>query len=39
MVLLGEKFPNFEAASNEGKIKFHEWLGNSYVINNINKAQ
>ncbi|XP_015112524.1 peroxiredoxin-6 [Diachasma alloeum] len=32
MVLLGEKFPNFDANTNVGKINLHEWLGNSWGI-------
>ncbi|XP_045510091.1 peroxiredoxin-6 [Colias croceus] len=29
---LGEKFPNFSANTNEGKIDFHNWIGNSWAI-------
>lgn len=29
---LGDEFPNFEAATNEGPIRFHKWLGNSWGI-------
>ncbi|KAF0303997.1 Peroxiredoxin-6 [Amphibalanus amphitrite] len=32
MVLLGEVFPNFEAETTEGPIKFHDWLGGSWGI-------
>jgi len=32
MVNLGDEFPNFEAETSEGKIKFHEWLGGSWGI-------
>lgn len=28
-ILLGDVFPNFEAETTIGKIKFHEFLGNS----------
>lgn len=35
MVLLGDTFPNFTAETSTGKIKFHDWLGNSYVIISI----
>ncbi|KAG9282714.1 peroxiredoxin-6 [Astyanax mexicanus] len=31
-VLLGDVFPNFEANTTAGKIKFHEFLGNSWGI-------
>ena len=33
MVNLGDVFPDFEAQTNQGKIKFHEFLGNRYVRN------
>jgi alkyl hydroperoxide reductase subunit AhpC len=29
---LGDTVPDFEADSTAGKIKFHQWLGNSWVI-------
>ncbi|CAG4942270.1 unnamed protein product [Colias eurytheme] len=29
---LGEKFPNFSANTTEGKIDFHNWIGNSWAI-------
>lgn len=29
MIKLGETFPDFEANTSVGTIKFHEWLGNS----------
>jgi len=29
---LGDVFPNFEADTTEGKIKFHDWLGDSWGI-------
>ncbi|XP_055341503.1 peroxiredoxin-6-like [Paramacrobiotus metropolitanus] len=29
---LGEVVPDFESETNEGPIKFHEWLGNSWAI-------
>lgn len=32
MVLLGETFPNFTADTQNGKINFHDWLGNSWGI-------
>ncbi|XP_016354710.1 peroxiredoxin-6-like [Sinocyclocheilus anshuiensis] len=31
-ILLGDVFPNFEAETTIGKIKFHEFLGNSWGI-------
>ncbi|KAJ2954542.1 hypothetical protein O0L34_g2826 [Tuta absoluta] len=31
-MLLGEQFPNFDAKTTEGKIDFHEWLGDSWGI-------
>ncbi|KAM9383657.1 peroxiredoxin-6 [Pholidichthys leucotaenia] len=31
-LLLGEEFPNFEADTTIGKIKFHDFLGNSWGI-------
>ncbi|KAI4487633.1 hypothetical protein M0802_011989 [Mischocyttarus mexicanus] len=32
MVLLGETFPNFTAETQNGKIDFHDWLGDSWGI-------
>jgi 1-Cys peroxiredoxin 6 len=32
MVVLGEVFPNFSAVTNEGPIKFHEFIENSWTI-------
>ncbi|XP_046976805.1 peroxiredoxin-6 [Vanessa cardui] len=32
MVLLGDVFPNFTANTTEGKIDFHDWLGESWGI-------
>jgi len=32
MVVLGEVFPNFDAVTNEGPIKFHEYIENSWCI-------
>ncbi|KAG1654497.1 Peroxiredoxin-6 [Nymphon striatum] len=32
MVTLGEVFPDFEAETTHGKIKFHNWLENSWAI-------
>jgi alkyl hydroperoxide reductase subunit AhpC len=29
---IGDKAPDFEAETTQGKIKFHEWAGDSYVI-------
>jgi alkyl hydroperoxide reductase subunit AhpC len=29
---LGDEAPNFTAETNEGKINFHEWLGNGWAI-------
>ena len=29
---IGADAPNFEAETTEGKINFHEWLGNSWGI-------
>ena len=29
---LGEEAPNFDAETTEGKINFHEWLGNSWGV-------
>ncbi|XP_038216711.1 peroxiredoxin-6 [Zerene cesonia] len=29
---LGEKFPNFSANTTEGKIDFHDWIGDSWAI-------
>lgn len=31
---LGDKAPDFEAESTHGKIKFHDWLGDSWVSSN-----
>ncbi|MFM8741633.1 MAG: peroxiredoxin [Cytophagales bacterium] len=31
-VRLGDTAPDFEAETSEGKIKFHEWLGNSWGV-------
>jgi 1-Cys peroxiredoxin 6 len=32
MPLLGEVFPNFTAMTNEGEIKFHEYVGDSWCV-------
>lgn len=32
MVNLGDIFPNFEAETTIGSIKFHNWLGNSWGL-------
>jgi len=32
MVLLGELFPNFEADTTEGRVKFHDWLAGSWGV-------
>ena len=32
MLRLGDEAPNFEAETTEGKINFHEWLGDSWGI-------
>lgn len=32
MVNLGQIFPNFEADTTEGRIKFHDWIGDSWGI-------
>jgi len=32
MVLLGEVFPNFDATTTIGDIKFHDWIGDSWAI-------
>jgi alkyl hydroperoxide reductase subunit AhpC len=29
---IGDKAPDFEAETTKGRIKFHEWLGDSYGI-------
>ena len=29
---LGDEAPNFSAETTEGKIDFHEWIGDSWVI-------
>jgi len=29
---IGDKAPNFEAETTQGRLKFHEWLGDSYGI-------
>ena len=29
---IGDKAPDFEAETTQGKIKFHEWIGDSYAI-------
>lgn len=29
---IGDKAPNFEAETTQGKIKFHDWIGDSYAI-------
>lgn len=31
-VKLGEVFPNFKAATTDGDIQFHDWIGNSWAI-------
>jgi len=32
MPKLGDVFPNFEADTTDGKIKFHDWAGDSWVV-------
>jgi len=32
MVNLGDVFPNFSAATSEGNIQFHDWIGDSWAI-------
>ncbi|XP_073242975.1 peroxiredoxin-6-like [Porites lutea] len=32
MVKLGDKFPNFEADTSQGKIKFHDYIGENWAI-------
>jgi len=32
MVNLGDVFPNFSADTSEGKIQFHDWIGDSWAI-------
>jgi len=32
MPKLGDVFPNFEADTTEGRIKFHDWAGDSWVV-------
>lgn len=32
MVNLGDKFPNFEADTSQGKIKFHDYIGEKWVL-------
>jgi thioredoxin-dependent peroxiredoxin len=29
---INDTAPDFEAQSTEGKIKFHDWIGNSWVV-------
>ena len=29
---IGDTAPDFEAETTQGKIKFHEWLGDSYAL-------
>jgi alkyl hydroperoxide reductase subunit AhpC len=29
---IGDLAPDFEAESTEGRIRFHEWLGNSWAV-------
>nr|AFK11017.1 putative peroxiredoxin 6 [Callorhinchus milii] len=31
-ILLGQRFPDFEAETTEGTIRFHEWLGSAWGI-------
>jgi len=31
-ISLGDEMPNFEADTTVGRIKFHDWLGGSYVF-------
>ena len=31
-VLLGEVSPDFEAESTEGRIRFHDWIGDSWAV-------
>ncbi|PAA53881.1 hypothetical protein BOX15_Mlig004483g4 [Macrostomum lignano] len=32
MARLGEVFPNFDADTTEGRINFHQWIGDSWAI-------
>ena len=29
---LGDEAPNFQSETTEGKIDFHEWIGNSWAV-------
>ena len=29
---IGETAPDFEAETSEGKIRFHDWIGNSWAV-------
>ena len=29
---IGETAPDFEAETSEGRIKFHDWIGNSWAV-------
>ena len=29
---IGETAPDFEAETTEGRIKFHDWIGNSWAV-------
>ena len=31
-IRIGDEAPNFQANTTEGKIDFHEWIGNSWAI-------
>jgi thioredoxin-dependent peroxiredoxin len=31
-LVIGDDAPNFEAETTEGKIRFHDWLGNSWAV-------
>jgi alkyl hydroperoxide reductase subunit AhpC len=29
---IGDTAPDFEAATNEGRVRFHEWIGDSWAV-------